>query len=176
MPINPQMEEANGVDFERLTTQIMEALSTIRAKRSIPATQEKLAELAGCSRKTLHNRSWPITELKKVKEARKDKGAARDGSPHEPGETGGTAGPDREELLTRDVENLMEENGKLFARNTELEEQYEQASELVRRLQEEVEALKEVNRQLKKELRASDRSHHPRANVIKFTPGGPAPD
>jgi hypothetical protein len=69
-------DERNEQDFEDLTRRILDALALIRKDPSIPATQEKLAKLAECTRKTLHNRGWPITELKKIKEERK---AGKDG-------------------------------------------------------------------------------------------------
>lgn len=66
-------EERNLEDFKLITKNITFALEKIANDDSIPATEQSLADLAGCSRGTLRNRIWPLKRLKLIKEARQKK-------------------------------------------------------------------------------------------------------
>src|SRR5689334_18660351 len=63
-------DERNQRDFNDMTARIRDSLDLIRKNRNLRATQDVLAELAKCSRRTLSLRVWPILELKKIKDAR----------------------------------------------------------------------------------------------------------
>jgi chromosome segregation ATPase len=161
-------DERNEQDFEDLTRNIQDAVATIKKSRSIPATQEKLAELVGCTRKTLHNRVWPINELKKIKEERK---ANKDSKPknttaeHRLSSENHIA---REKLLIGRIRNLQEQNGKLFDRVQELEEQKEVLTDTAKVLEDEIVVLKDEIRKLERELRQLKQGHNGRTKVVSI--------
>jgi uncharacterized coiled-coil protein SlyX len=161
-------EERNEQDFEDLTRKIWDAIATVKKSRSIPATQEKLAELVGCTRKTLHNRGWPITELKKIKKERK---ANSDSKPknitaeHRLSSENHIA---REKLLIGQIRNLQEQNGKLFNQVQELEEQKAISNDTIKVLEDEILALKDVIRKLEAEMRKLKQERNGRNNVVSI--------
>jgi uncharacterized protein (DUF3084 family) len=164
-------DERNEQDFEELTRKIWDAITAIKKTRSIPATQEKLAEMVGCTRKTLHNRDWPITELKKIKEERK---ANKDNKPknttaeHRLSSENHIA---REKLLIKQIRNLQEQNGKLFDQMQELEEQKAGLIDTTKVLEDEIVILKDQNRKLERELRQFKQGHGGRDNVVSINAG-----
>lgn len=161
-------DERNEQDFENLTRNIQNAVATIRKSRSIPATQEKLAELSGCTRKTLHNRVWPINELKKIKEERK---ANKDSNPknitaeHKLSAEKHIA---REKLLVIQIRNLQEQNGKLFNQVQELQEQKASLIDTVKVLESEISSFKDVITKFERELRLLKRGRDVRSNVVSI--------
>lgn len=161
-------DERNEQDFEELTQKIWDAITAIKKTRSIPPTQEKLAGMAGCTRKTLHNRGWPITELKKIKEERK---ANKDNKPknttaeHRLNSETHIA---REKLLIRQIRNLQEQNGKLFDQVQELEDQKAGLIDMTKVLENEIVILKDENRKLERELRQFKQGRSSRNNVVSI--------
>ncbi len=136
-------DERNEQDFEDLTRKIQDAIATIKKTRSIPATQEKLAEMVGCTRKTLHNRGWPITDLKKIKEERKDNKDSKQKNTAVEHRLSAEKHITREKLLIGQIRNLQEQNGKLFDRVQDLEEQKAISTDTVRVLEDEILVLKD---------------------------------
>lgn len=61
-------DERNEQDFLAMTKRIQAALDTMRTDRRVKRTETNLAKLADCARGTLHNRKWPISCLKQLKE------------------------------------------------------------------------------------------------------------
>jgi len=142
-------DERNEQDFEDLTRKIWDAITIIKKSRTIPPTQEKLAEMVGCTRKTLHNRSWPITELKKIKEERK---ANKDSKPKNTTAEQRVISENhivREKMLIGQIRNLQEQNAKLFDRLQELEDQKAVSEDTVKVLEDEIAILKDENRELR---------------------------
>ena len=70
-------DERNQQDFLLVTKRIQDALEKMAADRRLKRTEVNLAKLAGCSRGTLRNRQWPMTQLEKLQaEARATKESA----------------------------------------------------------------------------------------------------
>ena len=67
-------DEKNAADFERISKNISLALEKIANDSLIPATEQSLADLAGCSRGTPRNREWPLIRLREIKRERKSEG------------------------------------------------------------------------------------------------------
>jgi uncharacterized phage infection (PIP) family protein YhgE len=161
-------EERNEQDFEDLTRRISDALATIKKTRSISATQEKLAELVGCTRKTLHNRGWPISELKKIKEERQ---ASKDGKQKNiTAEHRLSSGKhiEREKLLIGQIRNLQEQNSKLFDQVQELEDGTATLTDTNKVLEDEIAFLNDVKRKLETELRQLKQGRSGRTNVVSI--------
>lgn len=161
-------EERNEQDFEDLTRKIWDGIGTIKKTRSIPATQEQLAEMVGCTRKTLHNRGWPITELKKIKEERetnKDSKRKNTTAEHRLSAENHIA---REKLLTGQIRNLQEQNGKLFDQVQELEELKAILTDTVKVLEDEIVVLRDENQKLETELRKLKRGRNDSNNVVSI--------
>jgi chromosome segregation ATPase len=161
-------EERNEQDFEDLTRKIWDAIERIKKTRSIPTTQEKLAELVGCTRKTLHNRGWPITELKKIKDARK---AIRDGKQkNTPAEhrLNSEKHIARARLLIGQIRNLQEQNSKLFDQVQELKEKEATLNDIVKVLENEINTRKNENQKLEMELRKCKQERNDRTNVVSI--------
>lgn len=118
MPINKSLKEKNENDYFQMTERINEALKTLRDDHRIPATQNTLATMSGCSRKTLHNRAWAIKELKEIKQARKSKDVE---NITETSVNLKTKAQIRENLLIEENENLQEQNAILFNKLQESE-------------------------------------------------------
>lgn len=161
-------DERNEQDFEDLTQKIWDAITSIKKARSIPATQDKLAEMAGCTRKTLHNRGWPITELKKIKEDRKANKAGKPKSITAEHRLNSETHIAREKMLIRQIRNLQEQNGKLFDRVQELEEQKAGLLDTAKVLEDEIDILKDETRKLERELWQIKQRHGDRNNVVSI--------
>jgi predicted RNase H-like nuclease (RuvC/YqgF family) len=137
----------NERDFDDLTQRILDGIEAIRNDQAVPATQEELAKRAVCARKTLHNRGWPIAELKKIKEERK---AKKDGKPEK---VDAETDIKREGILIEQIRNYQVQNGKLFEQVQDLEDQVKGLSTMTKVLEDEVKSLKEEKRNLESELR-----------------------
>jgi uncharacterized coiled-coil protein SlyX len=160
-------DERNEQDFEELTRKIWDALATIKKNR-YPATQEKLAELAGCTRKTLHNRGWPITELKKIKEERKANKGSKPKNTTAEHKLSSENHIAREKLLVGRIRNLQEQNCRLFDRVQELEEQKAISDDTIKVLKDEIVALEDVIRKLETELRKFKQERNKSGNVLSI--------
>ncbi len=64
-------DQRNIEDYKLIGKNISLALDKIQGDDCIPATEESLASLAGCSRGTLRNRKWPLVRLREIKKQRK---------------------------------------------------------------------------------------------------------
>ncbi|MEJ7849531.1 MAG: hypothetical protein WKF92_15725 [Pyrinomonadaceae bacterium] len=146
-------EDKNESDFNSITEKIGVALSTIENDANIPATCEQLANLAGCARKTLNNRGWPIVKLRQIKTERKklkeEKTKKRDFYADEENVKS------NEEILLLRVENFQRDNGRMFEQVQSLTEQLASARELAASLDKTVNNLKEENFNLQNRLRSA---------------------
>lgn len=167
MAVNSQLQKKNEEDFERITQNIHAALEKLRASRSLSATQEKLSELAGCSRKTLENRGWPLQELKRIKEQRKVNRETREHPAKDQLSVENRL--KREQLLIQRVENLQDQNAKLFDQVQRLEEKLEDARRLFEVQDRDFTFVKEEKRKLENELRRLKREDSG-SNVIQMNP------
>ena len=160
-------DERNDHDFEEVTRKISDAIATIQRTPSIPATGNKLAQMAGCTRKTLHNRRWPLEKLKEIKERRTTVG--RDGKPKKPtasDQLGTEQHATREKLLIAQIRNLQKQNGELFDRVQDLEEQKLGLIDTVKVLEVEIVTLRDENQNLGNELRKAKQSQNIGTNVV----------
>lgn len=158
-------DERNEQDFEDLTRKISDAIATIKKTRSIPATQEQLARLVGCTRKTLNNRGWPISELKKIKEERKNSKQKNTTVEHR---LNAEKHIEREKMLIRQIRNLQEQNGKLFDQVQELEEEKLTLTYTAKVLEDEIIILKDEKQKVDRELRQVKQGRNVRANVVSI--------
>ncbi len=143
-------DERNHRDFEEMTQRIRGALDLIRTSRSLKPTQSTLAKLAGCSRRTLSLRGWPIVELKRIKTQRNPDGHKSESV----GPTNKTAGTNQNEAqLIAQIRNYQKQNGRLFDRVQGLEEEKVRATLVQGILEEQVSALTERVGELEKEIR-----------------------
>lgn len=153
-------DKRNQEDYLKITESIKSALDNIRGNPKIPATQDKLAKLAGCSRKTLHNREGVIKELKKIKLNRKfPKSAVVNNvvlfNKKENDKT-------KEEL----IKSYQCENALLFDKIQDLEETIKELSDLNRVLREDKEVLLTKNTEYRNELRKIKNRDNPHSNVV----------
>jgi len=162
-------DERNEQDFEELTRKIWDAITIIKKSRTIPATQEELAEMVGCTRKTLHNRGWPITELKKIKEERKANKDSKSKNTTAEHRLSSANHIRREKLLIGRIQNFQEQNGRLFEQVQDLEEQKVISNDTIKVLEDEVVVLKDVIRKLETELRKLNQARNDRNNVLSIT-------
>lgn len=160
---NPALpfDERNRKDYERVTASIHAALDKIRKDSSIPATQEDLARLAACTRKTLHNRVWPIDELKQIKADRK---RAKEEKAPEALENSAN----HETLMLERVHRLEEENALMYDQILSLQEDLQAERNSRRFLMDKAEALQKDVVRLERELR---NALQPRGNVVELHPG-----
>ncbi len=146
-------DEKNESDFNAITEKIQAALSTIENDVNLPATSEELAKLAGCSRKTLNNRIFPVEKLRQIKTERKklkeEKTKKRDCYADEDNVKS------NEEILLLRVENFQRDNGRLFEQVQNLTEQLAVARDLAASLDKTVNSLREENFNLQSRLRAT---------------------
>jgi len=141
--------DRNDRDFEEMTARIRQGLESIRKNRSLDPTQVTLAKLAQCSRRTLSLRIWPIEELKRIKEARPR---------YEQPPTSDTAisvSKFHQCLLEKQVKNYQRQNGELFDRVQDLEEEKSRSALALSTLENERDVLKEEVERLEKQLRRS---------------------
>ena len=153
-------DEKNKADFASVTAKIKAALSKIENDLALPASGEKLAELAGCGRKTLYNRKWPIEKLDEIKAARKTLKIEqiKKRNNYEDAE----AGRSNEEKFVILIDNLQKENGELFDRVQHLEEKLKISLDASTALNREVQVLRQANSDLKLE----SRKHTNASNII----------
>jgi len=140
-------DDRNQRDFDQMTTRIRDGLDLIRKKKTLKATQETLAELAQCSRRTLSLRVWPILELKKLKDARSNHIKAVGGKVDVR-----TAG-ETDRLLIKQIKNYQTQNGELFDRVQNLEEEKARSVVVIEALENQVNALKEQVQLLEQQSR-----------------------
>lgn len=164
---SPGYRERNEEDFEKMTQAIESAIQILQEDPSEQATQENLAELAGCSRKTLHNREkmglthenriLPITELKAIQQARKSieensrKILKRKSNLDQ--KVTVEAHINREKILIEQVTNYQEENAKWFNRVQELEREKERTARLLKLAERHIDDLKREKKELESEIR-----------------------
>lgn len=143
-------DEKNRIDFEAVTAKIKAALAEIEANPAIPASGAKLAELAGCGRKTLYNREWPVKKLEEIKTARKTLKTeqTKKRSNYEDLENVQSS----EEKFLALIENLQKENGEFFDRVQGLEEKLRMSLDASAYLEREVQTLKQANFDLNTQL------------------------
>jgi len=144
-------DERNDRDFEDLTNRIRNGLDLIRKTKSLKPTQDTLAKLAKCSRRTLSLRRWPVEELKKIKhppfvdrQSQTVAGAIKKGK----GETPLTQ-------LINQIRNYQDQNGQLFDRVQYLEEEQVTSALIRKSLEEDLEELRNQINQLEKQLRTT---------------------
>lgn len=140
-------DERNQRDFDDMTTRIRDALDLIRKNKSLRVTQDALAELAQCSRRTLSLRVWPILELKKIKDARSNHIKAVEGK----ADVLTTVKTDS--LLITQVKNYQIQNGELFDRLQNLEEDKARLVVVISTLEHQLQTLKEKLNSLERENR-----------------------
>lgn len=145
--------ERNDRDFEDMTTRIRDALDLIRKNKSVRATQETLAELAHCSRRTLSLRVWPILELKRIKDSRSNHTKSIKSKATSPSPVGSDT------RLIRQVKNYQKQNGELFERVQGLEEEKTRMAVVIDTLEEQLQVVKETldaseNKSRRSKLRA----------------------
>lgn len=66
-----ELTAQNEADFIAMKSRIQAALKTLRNDRKLKPTGDVLCDLANCSRGTLYNHRWSITELKAIRDERK---------------------------------------------------------------------------------------------------------
>ena len=111
------LEEYKSDNYAGMTERLDGALSILRENASLPATQEVLAQLAGCSLRLLHTpkRKWVLTELTDIKDKRRKTSTVSDGPP-----TSESATDDLQKLAdllekqNAHICELMGQNGELF--------------------------------------------------------------
>lgn len=138
-------DERNQRDFDDMTARIRDALDLIRKNKNLRATQDVLAELAQCSRRTLSLRVWPILELKKVKDARSNhiNAVKRKADVRSAVKT--------DSLLIKQVKNYQAQNGELFYRLQNLEEDKARSIAVISTLENQIQTLNEKLVSLEKE-------------------------
>lgn len=139
----------NDRDFEEMTARIRQGLESIRKNRSLDPTQMTLAKLAQCSRRTLSLRIWPIEELRRIKEARPRS------EQQPPSDTTISVSKFHQCLLEKQVKNYQRQNGELFDRVQDLEEEKSRSALALSTLENERDVLKEEVERLEKQLRRS---------------------
>lgn len=146
-------DERNDRDFEELTQRLRKGLDLIRRNRSLRATQNTLARLAGCSRRTLHIRKWPIDELKKIKADRRPTPKSESVE-----KTKRRRDSTSEEQLIQQIRNYQKENGRLFDLQQCFEQEQSTWHLIRKRLEEDLASAIEKIAELEKELQLAGRA------------------
>lgn len=154
----------NEADYYKLTDQIESALQKIESDGRIPATQNKLADLAKCSRKTLNNRKYPIERLNQIKTDRKLKSLKAVNTKN----LSSTSIPDDSDSFKTLINNYQNEMGLLFNRLQDIEEQNKELKRLNDFYEEEVKSTREENVKLFDKLRKLENSSLTLSNVISI--------
>lgn len=160
-------DKKNEEDFLRISENIRNALDTISSNANLAATQNKLAKLAGCSRKTLYNRKWALEELRLIKVNRKslkEKNTANVLSFNKTTEKGDICNNDLLDL----IKTYKQQNGLLFDRIQDLEDLKDELERYNLVLEEENKTLKNDNKELRNELRLLKKSLNLSSNIIKI--------
>jgi hypothetical protein len=152
-------DEKNTADFERIGKNIALALDKIANDPSIPATEQSLANLAGCSRGTLRNRKWPLSRLRQIKLDRKSEAEKAHASPkHQREKT-------KEEELAASLSASRTEAARWFDKCKDVEADNRKLKRGNELLVAQNEALKAEVARLR--VASSSRSQQP-ANVTRF--------
>jgi hypothetical protein len=139
-------DERNEADFRDMSVRIAEALERLEIDLTIPATEESLAGLAGCSRGTLRHRGWPLKRLKEIKQSRKEK-KDEEGGDIPPGEV------DIVEILSRDKKSLLDQLKKSRGEVALWVEKYRQLEEETKKLRRLITMLQEAKKSLEDKLK-----------------------
>jgi uncharacterized phage infection (PIP) family protein YhgE len=161
-------DEKNQEDFIKLTERILDALEKISKNKAIPATQEKLRELSGCSRKTLHNRIWPVIKLKEIKAARKASNEDKPKKITPEHRLDVEVHINRETQLVEQIRNYQDQNGKLFDQVQDFQEQVAVLTDLNKVLENDVNELKAEIRKLRSELRKVQENKRGNSKVVSI--------
>jgi chromosome segregation ATPase len=170
MPKNSKQfpfDERNEEDYQKISKNIDAALMKISLNISIPATQDKLATLSGCSRKTLYNRKWAIEALRKIKLERKSENNKIQIKKN-PSKEEDTSIENYKIKIDSLIKNYQSENGLLFDKIQDLEEQNKELISLNKVFAEDKESLIKENAQLRKELHKLQNKPESISNVIDF--------
>lgn len=132
-------DERNERDFEEMTDRIRSGLESIRKSNSLKATQDSLARLAHCSRRTLNLRRWPIDELKRIKVQRQ---TLHQESKKEAAHKNRSTTLEKEKQLIKQIRNYQEQNGRLFDRVQILEEGHTASAVIRTALEREIDSLR----------------------------------
>jgi hypothetical protein len=144
-------DKRNDQDFEDLTNRIRDGLALIRKSKSLKPTQDTLAKLAQCSRRTLSLRRWPIEQLKEIKNTP----SGDDENQPVAATAGKGRGDGYETLLVTQIRNYQDQNGQLFDRVQYLEDEQSRWALIKTTLEEQRDALRERVYQLENELRTT---------------------
>lgn len=142
-------DERNQRDFEELTARIQHSLNLIRKNHHLKATQETLAEVAHCSRRTLSLRVWPILELKRIKDSRSNHIKAGESKAESPSSVG------TDTRLIGQVKNYQIQNGKLFEQVQGLKEEKARMAVVIDTLEDQLRVAKKKLEAMEKESRRS---------------------
>lgn len=115
-------------DFDAMTQAIEDALKRIELDRRIKPTQEALKKLVGCSRGTLRNRGWPLTQLGDIKTAREQK---RDADKTEQPKPAAAKAESETDRLKNQLQLSRTENARLHAKNELLRKELQQTKDLL---------------------------------------------
>jgi hypothetical protein len=145
-------DERNDRDFDDLTNRIRSGLDSIRKSTSLKPTQDTLAKLAQCFRRTLSLRRWPIEELNRIKRNRKTE--VTESTIVSPVQK--KLRNQRESDLISQIKNYQEQNGLLFDRVQTLEEDQARSSLIQKALEEQLTASLQKVTHLEKESRITN--------------------
>jgi uncharacterized protein YlxW (UPF0749 family) len=143
-------DQRNEQDFHEMTERIRCALDVVRNTRTLKPTQDTLAKIAGCSRRTLSLRIWPIEVLKQIKLARLQRPQKRRADARS------VNSKDSERLLEKQVKNYQRQNAELFDRVQDLEEEKSRSDLIISELETELGILREEVERLEKISRRSN--------------------
>ncbi|MFC4927917.1 MULTISPECIES: hypothetical protein [Delftia] len=118
----------NARRFDAMTQAIEDALKKIESDRRLKTTEESLAELVGCSRGTLRNRGWPLTQLGDIKTAREQK---RDADKSEQPKPAAAKAESETDRLKNQLQLSRTENARLHAKNELLRKELQQTKDLL---------------------------------------------
>jgi hypothetical protein len=153
-------DERNDQDFEELTQRIRQALDLVRKNRSLKPTQNTLARLAQCSRKTLHLRRWPVEQLKSIRNQRlsnPESGRGKTKTKHE--------APTENQLIAQ-IRNYQSQNGKLFDQVQYFEHEQTTWTLVRKALEEDLATAKEKIQELEKALRSKSQVKSPALKLV----------
>ena len=122
--------DKNAGDFDALTQAIEDALKKIKGDLRLKPTRERLSELAGCSRSTLNNRSWPLTKLDEIICARRTEQAQRLAE-QKVSDSGELESESEVKKLQKQLKLNRTDNARLQDKNDELRKELQQARELL---------------------------------------------
>lgn len=124
----------NERDFDEMTDRITAGLETLRKRKSLKPTQENLAKLAECSRRTLSLRRWPVEQLKIIKEGKASTKTCRQNSEPKPLQS--------DFSVSKQLKNYQQQNGELYSQVQDLEEERARNELIIKRLEQQLGDLK----------------------------------